>query len=144
MLKGLDPLLSPDLLGVLAAMGHGDTIAVVDRNFPATSRAATRVDLPGTTADQAVAAILTVLPVDDFVEPAAWRMGPMHDPEEVLPVHAAVQAEVDLAEGRSVQIAPLERFEFYRRTEDAFAVVATSESRPYGCFLITKGVVRDD
>lgn len=142
MLKGIHPLLGADLLGVLAAMGHGDVLAVVDRNFPATSHGRRVVHLANTSADQAVAAVLTVFPVDDFVTPAVWRMGPVDDPERELEVHVAVRSAVDAAEGRGVAVEPLERFEFYRRTADAYAVVTTSEDRPYGCFLLTKGVVR--
>ncbi len=66
MLRGIHPLLSPDLLHALASMGHGDRVAVVDANFPALSHARRLVALPGTTAPAVLEAILSVLPVDDF------------------------------------------------------------------------------
>lgn len=141
MLKDIDPLLSADLLGHLAAMGHGDVLALVDRNFPAASTARRLVVLPGADVPRAARAILSVLPVDTFVEPAVLRMGPVGDEQAELEVHAALQSVVDDAEGRAVPSAAVERFEFYRRAAEAYVVVATTEHRPYGCFLITKGVV---
>lgn len=140
-LKGIDPLLSPALLETLAAMGHGDVLAVVDRNFPGASTTQRLIELPGIGVDAALAAIMTLLPVDTFETPAAWRMGAVGEEQTVLPVHAAVQEVLNAAEGREVELAPLERFEFYRRAREAFAVVQTTEERPYGCFLIAKGVV---
>ncbi|WP_193607839.1 RbsD/FucU domain-containing protein [Nocardioides lijunqiniae] len=141
MLKGIDPLLSADLLGHLAAMGHGDVLALVDRNFPAASTAGRLVTLPGVDVPRAARAILSVLPVDTFVEPAVLWMGAVGDEDTVQEVHAELSTVVDEAEGRPVAAAAVERFEFYRRAAEAYVVVATTEERPYGCFLITKGVV---
>lgn len=141
MLKNIDPLLSAELLAVLQSMGHGDVLAVVDRNFPADSHAERLVELPGTSMNDVARAIFSVLPVDTFVDPAAWRMGPVDDPSAELEVHRDFAEIVSTAEGRAMSVEPLDRFEFYRRTRDAYAVVATSEDRPYGCFLVTKGVV---
>lgn len=141
MLKGIPPVIGPALLETLAAMGHGDTIAVVDRNFPAVSHAQRYIELPGTNADEALAAILTLLPVDNFESPAAWRMGAVGNEQEVLPVHAAVQRVLNEAEGREIALEAVERFAFYERVKAAFAVVHTSDDRPYGCFIVCKGVV---
>ena len=77
-------------------------------------------------------AIFSVFPVDTFVQPAAWRMGPVDDPSAILPVHADFAGILDAAEGRAITIEAVERFDFYRRAREAFAVVATSEPRPYG------------
>lgn len=140
MLKNVHPLLTPELLATLAAMGHGDVLAIVDRNFPATSLGARVIPLAGASLDDATRAILTVFPVDTFVEPPAWRMS-ASEAEEPFEVHGAINALLDDAEERSIQLAPLERFEFYRRAADAFAIVTTTDDRPYGCFLLTKGVV---
>jgi L-fucose mutarotase len=140
VLKNIDPLLGADLLGHLAAMGHGDVLAIVDRNFPAASTAQRLVTLP-VDVTAAARAILTVFPVDTFVEPAVSWMGAVGDEETVQPVHADLRAVVDEAEGRTVAAAAVERFEFYRRAREAYLVVATTEDRPYGCFLLTKGVV---
>ncbi|MGY2704418.1 RbsD/FucU family protein [Nocardioides sp. HB32] len=141
VLKNIDPLLDAALLGHLAAMGHGDVLAIVDRNYPAASTARRLVSLPGVDVPTAARAILSVLPVDTFVEPAVLRMGAVGDEGVVQEVHADLQAVVDEAEGRPVPSAPVERFEFYRRAAAAYVVVATTEARPYGCFLLTKGVV---
>lgn len=141
MLKNIDPLLNAELLGHLAAMGHGDVLAIVDRNYPAASTARRLVTLSGVDVPTAARAIFSVLPVDTFVEPAVRRMGAVGDEESVQEVHAAFQQVVDEAEGRAVPAAPVERFDFYRRAAEAYLVVATTEDRPYGCFLVTKGVV---
>ena len=141
MLKGIDPLLSAELLGHLAAMGHGDVLALVDRNFPAASTAQRLVVLSGADVPTAARAILSVLPLDTFVEPAVLRMGVVGNEATALPVHAALQAEVDAAEGRAVPAGAVSRFDFYERARAAYVVVATTEDRPYGCFLLTKGVV---
>jgi L-fucose mutarotase len=141
VLKNIDPLLNAELLGHLAAMGHGDVLAIVDRNFPAASTARRLVNLSGVDIPEAARAILSVFPVDTFVEPAVLRMGAVGDEATVQEVHADLQAAVDEAEGRAVPSGPLERFEFYRRAAEGYLVVATTEDRPYGCFLLTKGVV---
>lgn len=141
MLKNIDPLLNAELLGHLRAMGHGDVLALVDRNYPAASSAQRLVVLSGVDIVAAAEAILSVMPVDAFVEPALLRMGAVGDEETVQPVHADLQRVVDAAEGRSVASAALERFDFYRKAAEAYLTVATTEARPYGCFLVTKGVV---
>ena len=149
MLKGLDPLLGADLLHVLRSMGHGDTLAVVDRNFPAASVAAATltgrlVRLDGADIVATVRAILSLYPIDTFVDPALWRMAVVGAPDEVTEVQREVQAVVDAAEGRSRPLVPLERMTFYDEARKAFAVVATSEVRPYACFLFKKGIVAAD
>jgi L-fucose mutarotase len=147
MLKGLDPLLSADLLWILAAMGHGDDIAVVDGNHPAETiaRATTSgklVRLPGVTMERAVAAILTVLPIDDFTDDPARRMEVVGKPDEIPPVQRAVQAVIDSAAGKPLPLQGIERHAFYAAARGAFAVVQCGDARPYGCFLIRKGVIR--
>ena len=141
MLIGIDPLLGPELLSILRAMGHGDVLALVDRNFPALAHAQRLVRLDGVDTTRAAKAIFSVLPVDDFVEPAVFRMEVVGNPTSIPDVQHAFKQVLDDACGRDVAVAGLERFEFYRRTQRCFAAVATGEDRPYGCFLITKGVV---
>jgi L-fucose mutarotase len=146
MLKGLDPLLHADVLQALRAMGHGDELVVCDANFPADAVArqtATgkllRID--GVDAARAVRAILSVLPLDTFVDNPAKRMEVVDEPDQLLPVHVEVQAEIDRAEGRSVPLVGVERFAFYERARQAYCVIATGEARFYGCFIFTKGVL---
>lgn len=133
MLIGLDPLLTPDLLHALASMGHGDTIALVDANYPAT-RGRRLIPLAGVAAPRALGAVLTVLPVE-----AAATMQVIGDAAAVPPVVA------ELAAVLAVRGAPapssLERHEFYAASEAAYAIVATGERRFYGNILLTKGVV---
>ncbi len=141
MLKTLCTLHTPDLLHVLASMGHGDDVALVDRNFPAVSVAQRLVRLDGADLLSALEACLQLLPLDTFVETPVLRMMQVHAPEEVPAVQQDCQAVINRAEGREVAMAGIEREEFYARARKAYAVISTSESRPYGCLLLKKGVV---
>lgn len=146
MLKGLDPLLGPDLLWVLAAMGHGDDLALVDGNHPAETIAAATtsgrlVRLPNVPIERVAAAILSVLPLDDFEANPVRRMAVVGDPEQVPEVQRAVLAACDRATGGSTSARALERFAFYDAARAAFAVVQAGDPRPYGCFLLRKGIV---
>ncbi|MFO1191452.1 MAG: RbsD/FucU domain-containing protein [Rhodoferax sp.] len=140
MLKGIPPLLSPDLLHVLASMGHGDELVLADANFPATTHARRLIQLPGSTAPAVLEAVLQLLPLDDFVPCAAWTMQVVGDPAARPPVVAQFDAVLQ-AHGAAPSAA-LERFEFYTRAAQAFAIVATGETRIYGNLLLKKGVVR--
>jgi L-fucose mutarotase len=141
VLKGIDELISADLLYVLAAMGHGDQIAVVDRNFPAVSTARRLVRIDGASVTDAGRAILTLLPLDTFVEAPVLRMEMVGSPDELPRVQNEFLALCEASEHRPITMGSLTRETFYERTRQAFAVVVTSESRPYGCFLLTKGVI---
>ncbi len=143
MLKALDPLLGPDLLHALASMGHGDEIAVVDANFPAARCAQRLVRMPGVSAPRALAAVLSVLPLDDFVATPLATMAVVGRPDEVP---EAVREFTELARSGSgdATLAPaaLEREAFYARASAAYAIVQTGETRLYGNALLRKGVVR--
>ncbi len=139
MLKGLDPLLVPPLLSALAEMGHGDLLAVVDRNFPAHSCGGSVIELPGPDASGVLRAVLTLLPVDAFQDPAAWHM--IQDDGTEGPAAADVHTILEGFEHRSIGFSGLARSDFYARAADAYCTIRTGETRPYGCFLIAKGVV---
>jgi L-fucose mutarotase len=145
MLKGIDPRIDADLLRALAAMGHGDLLAVVDANFPADAVAHATVEgrplAIGADAPGAVRAVLSLMPLDGFVEDFAARMEVVGEPGSVPPVQAEVQAEIDAVEGRRRPMVPVERFAFYDRARGAYAVLRTAERRFYGCFLLRKGVI---
>jgi len=146
MLKTLDPVLSADLLWILAAMGHGDDLALVDANHPAETIAAATtsgrlVRLPGLTMERAARAILSVLPIDDFEPEPLRRMLVVGDAATIPAVQATVQREIDAALGRPAPLAGIERFAFYEAARRAFAVVQVGDPRPYGCFLLRKGVI---
>jgi L-fucose mutarotase len=149
MLKGLPSWMSADLLWAMAAMGHGDRLAVVDRNYPAfaTAKRTTSglyVELNGTDVVEAVRGILTLFPLDTFVEYPLNCMDSVDQPGVLLPVQTEVLSVCERAEGRPMALRPLDRLAFYEAARQCFAVVHTTESRPYGCFLLTKGVVFED
>jgi len=142
MLKNLDPLLTPDLLQVLRAMGHGDEIVIVDANFPAESSGPQVVRLDGVDATRVLDAVLSVMPLDDFVDEACWRMQVVGAPDEEQHVFQEFRDVIARREGPKFALASLERFAFYARAEQCFAVVATGERRLYGNIILKKGVVR--
>ena len=149
MLKGVNPLLNADVLYALRAMGHGDRLVVCDTNFPADSIARQtafgellRIDNVSTA--KAIEAILSVMPLDTFVEDAAMRMEIVGQPQEVPPVQREVQAVIDRAEGRSWPLVGVERHAFYEKAKTAYCVIATGERRFYGCFIFSKGVIPPD
>jgi len=146
MLKGIDHRLNAEVLHALRAMGHGDVLVVADTNFPSESVARDTVlgellRMENLTAGQAMEAILSVLPLDTFVEDHAARMEIVGAPDEIPPVQAEVQAAIDAAEGKPRPMVSVERFAFYDRAREAFAVIQTGERRFYGCFLLRKGVI---
>lgn len=146
MLKGLDARLTPDILHVLAMMGHGDTLILCDTNFPAETIAQQTtygqlVRMDNLTSAQAAEAILSLLPLDTFVDDFAARMQVVGDPDQITPVQAEVQAVIDAAEGRPRPMLGVERFAFYDLAAQSFAVVQTGERRFYGCFMLRKGVI---
>jgi L-fucose mutarotase len=143
MLKGINPLLGPDLLKILRAMGHGDEIAVVDANYPADTDAKRLVRLDGIDAPTIVDAILSVMPLDDFVEHSAFRPGIKDQPERVEPVMTELAAMVARHEP-SITLVPLQGDAFYARVKTAYALVASGERRLYGNIVLRKGVVRPD
>jgi L-fucose mutarotase len=146
MLKNFDNRLNADVIRVLRAMGHGDDLVIADTNFPSDAIARQTVTgkllrMDNLTAAQAIEAILSVFPLDSFVDHAANRMGITGDEAKVLPVHTEVQKVVDKAEGRSAPLGIVERFDFYERAKKAYAVIVTGERRFYGCFILKKGVI---
>lgn len=141
MLKNIDPRLHPDLLHVLARMGHGDRIAIVDRNYPAESTSQRLVRLDGQNLVEALDAVLSVFPLDQFVEAPLAGMNQDDDPLAVPEAQAEAFALANDVEGREISVERIARHDFYDVVRGCFAVLATSESRPYGCIILTKGVV---
>lgn len=146
MLKGIDNRLNAEVLFALRAMGHGDAIVIADTNFPADQVARSTVlgellRMDNLTAAAAAEAVLSVMPLDTFVDDFAGRMEMVDAPDEVPPVQAEVQNVIDTAEGRARPMIGIERFDFYDRARDAYAVIQTGERRFYGCFIFRKGVI---
>ena len=146
MLKGIDPLLNADILYVLESMGHGDDLVICDTNFPADSVAQQTTHgqllrMNGVSAPRAARAVLSVLPLDSFVDKPASRMEVVGEPNTVLPVAVEVQAEIDAAEGKPSPMGSIERFAFYAAAKNAYAIIQSGERRFYGCFIFKKGVI---
>ena len=149
MLKGIDPRLNADVLYALRAMGHGDMLVLVDANFPSDSVSSETVlgellRMDNLTTAQAAEAILSVFPLDTFVDDFAGRMEVVDAPDDVPPVQAEVQAAIDAAEGEPRPMVGIERFDFYDLAKTAYAVIQTGERRFYGCFMFRKGVIPPD
>jgi L-fucose mutarotase len=149
MLKSIDPILNADVLYALRAMGHGDDLVICDTNFPADAVAHQTVlgrllRIDNVSCARAARAILSVLPLDSFVDKPALRMEIVGKPDEVPPVQAEVQREIDVAEGRSLPMGSTERFAFYDLAKKAYCVIQTGERRFYGCFIFKKGVIPPD
>ena len=146
MLKGIDQRLSAEVVHILMLMGHGDDLVICDVNHPAASIAAATthgrlIDMAGCDIPTAAAAILTLMPLDSFVQAPITRMQVVGAPLAEMPVFARMQAVADRAEGRPIPMQALERFAFYDAARRAFAIIRTADSGPYGCFILKKGVV---
>jgi L-fucose mutarotase len=142
MLKGIDPLLGPELLAILRAMGHGDEIVIADANFPSKTVARRLVRVDAVDAPRMVAAIVSLMPLDDFAA-AAFRMAVVNAAAEVPPITQEFQQALQSA-GEARAIEAIERQAFYERARNAFAVIATGETRLYGNLILKKGVIRPD
>jgi L-fucose mutarotase len=145
MLKGLNPLLTPDILYALCAMGHGDEVVIVDAHYPADVAARSSVygkllRMDGVTVPVAIRAVLSVLILDTFVEHPAERMEIDGKPNDVPAVQQEAQFEVDRAVGRTQTLAAIPRQVFYERAKKAYCVIISGESRGWGCFIFRKGV----
>jgi L-fucose mutarotase len=146
MLRNFDNRLNADVIRCLRAMGHGDDLVICDTNFPADSVARHTVTgkllrMDNLTAAEAVDAILSVFPLDAFVDKPAERMEIVGKPQEVPPVQAEVQQMIDKWEGKPWPMGSVERFAFYDKARKAYAVIVTGETRFYGCFILKKGVI---
>jgi L-fucose mutarotase len=147
MLQGISPLLSPDLLHLLASMGHGDEVVLVDANFPGAATAARSggrlVTCLGVNTPTMLRAVLSVLPLDEAVDEPAMVMEPQTGdpryPAGVLPEAAA--EIIRLVEDHGFRCGKLERFSFYERANGAFGIVQIGELRVFGNVILKKGVV---
>jgi len=141
MLKGIDPLVGPDLLHLLASMGHGDELVIADGNFPAATTARRLVRLDGAATTDVLQAVLTLVPLDQYVERPAAVMAVVDDPDATPDIYGEFSAILEAAESRLVALERVERFAFYERARNAFGVVATTDTRLYANIIIAKGVV---
>jgi len=149
MLKGIDPRLNADVLHVLRMMGHGDVLIIADTNFPSDSVARATVygnllRMDNLTAAETVEAVLSVMPLDTFVDDFAGRMEIVGEPDTIPAVQAEVQQKINAAEGAERPMISIERFAFYDMARQSYAVIQTGERRFYGCFMLRKGVIGPD
>ena len=144
MLIKIDPILSPDLLFLLRSMGHGDKLVLADANFPAHSMNKNVVRLDGVNIYEAAKAILSVFPLDSFIDSAAERMQVDNKPDELTECHKDFIKAVRETSGENWKVGSIERQEFYKVAKKSQLIVSTSETRPYGCFILTKGVIKPD
>ena len=139
MLKGGPAIISPDLLAILAQMGHGDELVISDAHFPAYSVNPNVVRVDAATSPELLKAILKLIELDQYVDNPVMMMAPVPgdnlDPE----LMAEVKEHLGKDAGR---IDYIERFAFYDRAKEAFAVVVSGESRIYGNIIIKKGVTQ--
>jgi len=148
MLIKIDPILSPELLFTLRTMGHGDKLVLADANFPANSMNKNIIRLDGVNIKNAAKAILSVFPLDSFIVSqggtAANRMEVDDNPNELTETHKEfIQAVKDVS-GESWKVGSIERQSFYAESKKAYAIVTTTDARPFGCFILTKGVIKPD
>ncbi len=140
MLIGIDPVLGPDLLALLRAMGHGDEIVIADANFPAAANARRLIRMEGVTGPRVVRAIVSVFPLDSFVPNAAFRMEDSSAPD-VIPEICRDYARILKAAGYDRAVEPIERHAFYARAREAYGIVATGEPRFWGNLILKKGAI---
>jgi L-fucose mutarotase len=142
MLKGISKIIPPDLLKVLAEMGHGDDLVLADGNFPAASVARRLVRCDGSNMSELLDAILRLFPLDTYVEhPVALMAVVPGDPYQPT-IWEDYRAIITKHE-QFTDFELVERFAFYERARAAYAVVATGEMALYANIILKKGVVRD-
>ena len=144
MLINVNPLLSPEVLSLLRSMGHGDRFVLSDANFPSYSHAQKLYRMDGLTLPQAAEAILSVFPLDSFIPHPVQRMEIDGKPDEINEVHQELIDTVHKVSGSNWKVGSIERQKFYVEAKKAMAVITTSDTRPYGCFMFTKGVLKPD
>jgi len=148
MLIKIDPILSPELLFTLRTMGHGDKLVLADANFPSNSMNKNVIRLDGVNIEDAAKAILSVFPLDSFIVSqggtAANRMEVDDNPNELTETHKEFIKAVKDVSGESWKVGSIERQSFYNEAKKSYAIVITTDARPFGCFILTKGVIKPD
>ena len=146
MLKGIDNRLNAEVLYALRLMGHGDVLIIADTNFPSDSISRSTVygdllRMENLTAAQAIDAVLSVMPLDTFVDDFAGRMEIVGEPNTLPPVQEEVESLIIQNDEKERPMISIERFAFYDFAKTSYAVIQTGERRFYGCFMLRKGVV---
>ena len=148
MLIDINPVLSPELLFHLRSMGHGDKLILADANFPANSMNDKVIRLDGINISKAAEAILSVFPLDSFIVSqggcSALRMEVDDKPQELTETHREFIDIVKKVSGENWKVGSINRHSFYDEAKKAYCIVTTTDARPFGCFILTKGVILPD
>ena len=148
MLINIDPVLSPNLLYHLRSMGHGEKLILVDANFPSNSTNDKVIRLDGVNIKDAAKAILSVFPLDSFITSqggsAVVRMEVDNKPDEITETHKEFIEIVKNISGENWKVGSISRQDFSQEAKKAYCIVATTDARPFGCFILTKGVILPD
>ena len=148
MLININPILSPELLFILRTMGHGDKLIIADANFPANAMNKRVIRLDGVNIPDAAKAILSVFPLDSFLvlqgKTAVSRMEVDEKPQELLDSHKDFIKIVKEVSGPDWKVGSIERQSFYEEAKKAFAIITTTDARPFSCFVLNKGVIKPD
>ncbi|MGE8081261.1 L-fucose mutarotase [Peribacillus loiseleuriae] len=141
MLKGIPPIISPDLLKILSEMGHGDEIVLADSNFPAVSHAQRLIRADGHAIPALLEAILTLFPLDTYVEQpiALMAVEPGDDVDPII--WSQYQQIVNEKERKHISFEMIDRFSFYERAKNTYSIVATGERALYANMILKKGVI---
>lgn len=140
MLKGIPDIISPELLKILDEMGHGDEIVIGDGNFPAASNAKRLVRLDGHGVPEILEAILKLVPLDPYVDSPVMLMQ-VTPGDDTDPVIWKDYERIVKEQSGDFKMSEIERFAFYERARDAYAIVATGETALYANIILKKGVV---
>ena len=148
MLININPVLSPELLFHLRSMGHGEKLILADANFPANTLNDIVIRLDGVGIKEAASAILSVFPLDSFIVSQggspALRMEVDNKPDELTETHKEFIKAVKNISGQNWKVGSISRQNFYQEAQKAYCIVTTTDARPFGCFILTKGVILPD
>ena len=141
MLKGIDPIISPELLKILCEMGHGDEIVIADANFPGVTCAKRLIRADGHGGEKILEAVLTLFPLDRVADKNAFLMAVSEKNIPNPPIWNEYEKIMKSYEYDNVKIVKLERFDFYERAKNAFAVIQTGEKALYANIILKKGTL---
>ena len=148
MLININPVLSPELLFHLRSMGHGEKLILADANFPANTSNDQVIRLDGVDIKGAASAILSVFPLDSFIVSQGGspvlRMEVDDKPDELTQTHKEFIEAVKKVSGENWKVGSISRQDFYKEAKKAYCIVTTTDARPFGCFILTKGVILPD
>lgn len=145
MLKGIPPILSPELLKALCEMGHGDELVIADGNFPSHSvgKNAIVIRADGHSAAEMLEAVMKLIPLDAYVDmPAALMAVAPGDTCPTPEIWSTYREILSRYEPEHSNVEMMERFAFYERAKKAYLIIATGETAIYANVLLKKGVVK--